>query len=240
MKGGSKVKAILVMVILLLVGVLAVVGVGAVRTYMSGAAGGSTPTGVVANSNPDCRGFTVMFKTDSEVQPVIMYGMSPSSLVLQKPGDVKATDHSFLIEPLRPGVAVYYKIKIGEEVYDNGGIPYDVRICNDATDDIPITEEVPNMMEEPVLVPTTSESNPSLVPTTAAVTPASTTNNSECNKTTDYDGDGMVTTVDYYRCMQGLPTPTTKVLDDCFNVDFNKDGIINTMDRIQCLNSKVQ
>jgi len=232
MKGGSKVKAILVIVILLLVGVLTVVGVGAVKTYMSGAAGGDTPTDVKAESNADCRGFSVTFNTPNKTQPFIMYGTAPANLLLIKASDIEATTHSMDISPVSPGKTFYYKIKIGEEVFDMGGIPYSVTVCDNpaASGDEAASEMPIQQQTEPV---------PTIPLTEAAAAPTIPASGSgECNKTTDYDGDGSITTVDYYRCIQGVPTPTTKVLDNCFNVDFNKDGVTNAIDRIQCLQSK--
>lgn len=232
MKGGSKVKAILVIVILLLVGILTVVGVGAVKTYMSGAAGDKAPVNLVATSNPDCRGFNITFETATETQPMILYGNGPAALVLQKAANQKSTSHSIEIAPVMPGRIIYYKIKIEDEVFDNGGIPNTVTICNDA--------EAISPEETVTTAPTPVTTGGSTITATPSTVPTGTTDSSGCNKTTDYDGDGSLTTVDYYFCLRGVPTPTVKVLDDCFNVDFNKDGTTNTIDRIQCLNSKVQ
>jgi len=240
MKGGSKVKAILVMVILLLVGILAVVGVGAVKTYMSGAAGDEAPTEIVATPTDDCRGVLLTFKTAVEVQPIIMYGAQPNSLLLIKTGEAKTTEHKILITPLKIDSAVYYKIKIKDMISDNGGVAYSAKTCASAsTTSEDTTAETSPMSPDgsvPDSVPTTVLV-PSTVPAATGTTTA-TTGSGECNKTNDYDGDGTVTTFDYYFCLKGVPTPTTKVLDACFNVDFNKDGVINAIDRIQCLQSK--
>jgi len=224
-KGAAKVKTILVIIILLLVGVLGVVGMGAVRTYMSGAAASSGPTGVRAEVSADGGSATISFSTDKKSIPIVFYGTGPTNMFLSKAAAEEGTSFNITLTPLKKDTLYYYSIKLGSENFDNVGIPFSfsTAVKTAASEDVapaPAAEEV--------------------MPTIAVPTVAVTT---ECDRTTDYNGDGVVNSIDYMDCTSGkakaattTATPTTST-DPCKGSDYNKDGITNAVDEIMCRNS---
>jgi hypothetical protein len=211
MKGAAKFKTILVIIILLLVGVLGVVGVGAVRTYMSGAEGALGPKTVSAIIGSDGKSATISFSTDKKTRPTVMYGTSPTSMLLSKVAAEESTEFNVSLSPLKDNTQYYYAIKIADTIYDNAGIPYSFSTKAKSTG---VTEEV----------------SPTAIPTVATTTKA------ECNRDTDYNFDGVVNTVDYIDCTSGKtkssPAPS------CSGTDYNNDGTINAVDEILCRSKK--
>ncbi len=227
MKGKISIKTVIVLVILVLVGVLAVLGVGAVQTYMSGAAAGSDAKNVIANPNSDGKSASVAWSTDKSVQGVVEYGTSPASLLLRSLEADPTTDHKVSLSPLKPNTSYYFRIRIGDQVYDNSGIPYSFKTKPG--------DAVPTM----AVVPTPSIA---LIPTTG------TTLVSGCDHTTDYNHDGVVNSIDFINCLKNgggtVPSvvPATTVLptgsNSCAGIDFDHNGVINSVDMIKCLQSK--
>ena len=63
---------------------------------------------------------------------------------------------------------------------------------------------------------------------------------SGCNRSTDYNGDGVVNSLDYLDCLNngsGQAAPTV-VTDECTGYDYDKNGVINSLDRIKCLQDR--
>ena len=178
MKGGVNLKVIIILVILVLVGVLAVLGMNTVKTFLGGAAADVEPKEVMAKSNEDGRGAVVTWKSDKDSMGVVEYGTTPASLLLRSAETEAATSHQVNLTPLRPNVNYYFRIRIGEEVYDNAGIPYSFKTNGNE-------EAVATVA--PVSVPT--------------VTPAA--GGGSCDK----NGDGRVSSVELLNCKQVSPTP---------------------------------
>jgi hypothetical protein len=221
-KGKVSLKTVIVVVIMLLVGVLSVLGVGAAKTYLSSASAGAEPKGVLTVSTEDGKGATVSWMTDKAAQGVVEYGTTPASLLLRNLETDAVTDHKVSLTTLKPNTSYYFRIRVGEEVFDNSGIPYSFKTKGST-------------------VTTTPTTAPALVPTVAVLP----TGVGGCDRTTDYDGNGTVNSVDYLKCVKdGVKTApvATKAAEgnsDCkFGVDYNGDGVINTVDRISCLQKK--
>ena len=225
MKGKISIKTVIVLVILVLVGVLAVLGVGAVQTYMSGAAAGSDAKNVLATPGDDGKTAIVVWSTDKAAQGVVEYGTSPASLLLRSLEADPTTDHRVSLSPLKSNTSYYFRIRIGDQVYDNSGIPYSFKT------------KAGMATPAAVVVPTVA-----LVPTSAVSTL------SGCDHTTDYNKDGVVNSIDYITCMKNgggaAPTmaPAITVLptgsNSCAGIDFDHNGVINSVDMIKCLQSK--
>lgn len=226
------IRSVLVIVILLLVGVLGVLGVNTVKTYIGGASADTQPKGVIAKPNDDGKSATVSWVSDKNTVGVVEYGTSPAALLLRAPESESTTNHSVALSPLKPNINYYFRIRIGEEIFDNNGIPYSFK-----------TKEADASV---VVLPTIAPQAPAMVlPTVGVVVPAV-----ECKKTEDFNKDGVVNTMDYIDCLRkkpaSLPTvPTANVgtsaavVGKCAaDVDYNKDGVINSLDRIKCLQSK--
>jgi hypothetical protein len=77
----------------------------------------------------------------------------------------------------------------------------------------------------------------------AIPTIATTSSKNNCNRTTDYNKDGLINSLDYGYCVKngsGSSTPVaTSTPTKCADgVDYNKDGTVNALDRIRCLQTK--
>ena len=215
-RGKVSIKTIIVIVILLSVGVLGVLMMGNVRTLLSGASAGADPNGVLATPVSDGKAATISWTTDKAVQAVVLYGASPAALLLSAPESDAATDHSVLLSSLRAGQNYYFRIEVGEEVFDNSGIPWSFKTAAGE-----VVEATPTMV---------------VAPTVAAVS------GSSCNRNTDYNLDGKINTVDYIGCVKngssGGASQTSSSGSSCDNVDFDSNGVINSVDKIKCLQSK--
>ncbi len=210
MKSKFSIKTVIIIVILLLVGVLGVFGVNTAKTYLSGASADLTPKNVLGKGNGDGKSATITWMTDKEAMGVVEYGTTPASLLLRAPESSQSTSHSMVLTPLKAGTNYYFRIRVGEEVFDNNGIPYSFKT---------ITAVI-----EPTQIPTIA-----VLPT---VIVASESGTAECNRTTDYNKDGVINSLDYISCIKTGPTTSSK----CPNgVDYNKDGVVNSLDRIKCL-----
>ncbi|HRS22754.1 MAG TPA: hypothetical protein P5299_02205 [Candidatus Woesebacteria bacterium] len=224
MKGAVKVKTVLVIVILLLVGVLGVVGLGAVRTYMAGAAADSGPKDVRAMVSSDGKSATISFTTGKKCQPTVLYGTGPTTMLLSKSAAEEGTDFNITLSPLKDNTLYYYTIKINDTVYDNAGIPYSFSNSvqtKEIVEPTPTVEAVP--LVSPVVSPTATDSS-----------------SASCNQTTDYNNDGVINSVDYYDCLKGVKVAPTKSTDACVEVDYNKDGVINAVDQLLCRQNSKQ
>lgn len=188
MNGKVSIKTIIVIVILVLVGVLGVLGVSTARTYLSGAAGGGEPKGVLSTPQEDGKSATITWNTDKEVQSVVQYGTSPAALLLSVPETEPATNHSVTLSTLRAGQNYYFRIKVGEEVFDNSGIPYSFKTSGSSA---------PVVTPTTVLIPTVSQQISAPIPTAAI------NSGTACNRTTDYNNDGKINSVDYISCVRG-------------------------------------
>jgi hypothetical protein len=213
MKSKISIKTIIIIVILLLVGVLGVLGVNTAKTYLSGASADLEPTNVLGKGNEDGKSATITWLTDKAAMGVVEYGTTPASLLLRAPETSQSTNHSIVLSPLKAGTNYYFRIRVGEEVFDNNGIPYSFK-TKVAT-------------AEPTLIPTVA-----LIPTIKVATDSGEVN--ECSRTTDYNGDGVVNSLDYVSCLKTKPTGVSN--DPCsVSSDYNKDGVVNSLDKFKCL-----
>jgi len=219
MKGKFSIKTIIIIVILLLVGVLGVLGVDTARTYLSGASADLAPKNVLGKGNEDGKSATITWTTDKEAMGVVEYGTTPASLLLRAPESSQSTSHSIVLSPLKAGTNYYFRIRVGEEVFDNNGIPYSFKTKAGVV--------------EPTQIPTIA-----VIPT---VKVASESGTEECNKTTDYNKDGVVNSLDYVSCLKNKPTTTKTVITPTVTskcsktIDYNKNGIVNSLDYVKCL-----
>lgn len=240
MKGKVSIKTVIVLVILVLVGVLGVLGVNTVRTYMSGASAGAEPKNVLATSSEDGRSSVITWQTDKATQGVVEYGTTPASLLLRGIETDEVTDHKVTLTPLKANTSYYFRIRVGEEVYDNSGIPFSYKTKSSGTDTVVTTV------------------SPTTVPVAAAPVASGSAANSVCNRNTDYNNDGSINTVDFITCMKSggkpaTPSATTKLVPTTMpgasgstvsasscnhTTDYDGNGIINSIDWIKCLQSK--
>lgn len=233
------VKTIVILSVLAVVMVLLVVGVTQIRTFMSGAAGGVEPSGVAVIPGNDGKTAVVTWTSDKESIGKIEYGATAASLVLMSAEVTETTSHNVSLTSLRPDTTYYYRIRVGDDVFDNGGIPYSFKTKSDAS---------------AITTPSVSPAQPV---TTTTTTTNSTSSGTVCDSKTDYNKDGIVNSMDLTTCKKNggkvtavsqpvttktttTPGTTTKPTVDCNGTiaDYNSDGIINSLDRVNCLQSR--
>jgi hypothetical protein len=230
------VKTIVIFAVLAVVMVLLVIGVTQIRTFMSGAAGGVEPAGVAAVPGNDGKTAVITWTSDKESIGKVEYGATAASLVLMSAETAETTSHNVSLTSLRSDTTYYYRIRVGDEVFDNGGIPYSFKTKSDAS-----------AVVTPTAVPTVPAS-PGAASTGSATT---------CDSKTDYNKDGAINSLDLTTCKKSggkiSPSSATVVTPvatkpgsasapvvDCTKTipDYNSDGIINGLDRVNCLKSQ--
>ncbi len=229
MKGKINTKTIVLIVVSLAVIGLLVFGINQIRTMMSGASSDVEPQGVTVVLGDDGKTATITWTSNKESMGKVEYGTTAASLVLMSAESSMAMDHRVLLSSLQPGKTYHYRIRIGEEIFDNGGIPYNFKTKADKPE---VT---------PTVVPpaTTSQATGSAV---------------VCDPKIDYNKDGIVNSFDLMACKKDggkvavtSPVPTLTIgtkpnTVNCNNntIDYNSDGVINSIDKINCLQSKTR
>ena len=107
----------------------------------------------------------IRYTTTNEAQGVIEYGTSPTALNFFAPESQNTKDHSVDLTLLSPNSTYYFQIRIGENKFDNGGVPW--------TFATKAKEDAQETTSESQVEPTPVSSTPSatLVPTEATITP---------------------------------------------------------------------
>ncbi len=222
-------KTIVIVVVMLVVIVLGVVAVTQAKIFMSGATSDVEPTNVSAVSSEDGKSATISWTSEKESIAKVEYGTTAASLVLMMADSVATTSHSLILSQLRSGTNYYYRIRVGDEVFDNEGMPYIFKTKGEAIGTV-----------SPVPTAVVSSAPIGNIPT---IPP--TTNKMVCDFKTDYNKDGTINSLDVLTCKnQGgviptsIPTVVSKI--DCSKIisDYNSDGVINSLDRINCLQSQ--
>ena len=107
----------------------------------------------------------IRYTTTNEAQGVIEYGTSPTALNFFAPESQNTKDHSVDLTLLSPNSTYYFQIRIGENKFDNGGVPWTF-----ATKTKEDTQETTSESQvEPT--PVSSIPSPTIVPTGATITP---------------------------------------------------------------------
>jgi len=197
----KNIKTIIIIIILILTGVLAVVGLNAAKNYLSGAAGGSEPKNVRVQA--DVKSASISWQTDKESQAVVEYGTTPASLLLRALENQSVTSHKVTLSPLKSGTTYYFRIRVGETIYDNNGIPFSFKTKS--------ADELDSTAKSATVTPAVEKQ---LTPTKAATDSALLEKVTTCVKTEftakfgtkdpayDLDGNGVVNTGDWIKCLR--------------------------------------
>lgn len=226
-------KTIVIVVVMLVVIILAVVAVTQAKVFMSGATSDVEPNNVVATSSEDGKTATISWSSEKASVAKIEYGTTAASLVLMTVDSESTANHSLVINSLRPATTYYYRIRIVDEVFDNGGMPYIFKTKGE--------------IEVAMPSPTGVIATPSIVALPSigvAVTPVAENSSVKiCDPKTDYNKDGLVNSLDMLSCRKDggkIASPTIEGVLDCTKLisDYNSDGVVNALDRINCLQSQ--
>jgi hypothetical protein len=117
----GKLKTIIIVLILFLTGIALVLGINFARNYLSGAAAGEEPRNVRVQA--DKASATITWQSDKESMGVIEYGTSQASLLLRAVESQPTTVHRVILTPLKANTTYYFRIRVGDGVYDNSGVP---------------------------------------------------------------------------------------------------------------------
>jgi hypothetical protein len=225
-------KTIVIVIVMLVVIVIGVVAVTQAKVFISGATSDYEPTDVAALSSEDGKTATISWTSEKESVAKIEYGTTAASLVLMVTDSVATTNHSLTLNQLRPSTNYYYRIRIGDEIFDNQGMPYIFKTKG-------VSESNANIKPTIAVTPT--------IVTSSMVTPpvASESTQMVCDLKTDYNKDGTINSLDVMTCKNngGVVSPSTnktKTVIDCNKIitDYNSDGVVNSLDRINCLQSQ--
>ena len=148
-------------------GILAIVVVGivvwqmgAIRTFFGEATGGAKPQGVrVANISANSA--AISWQTAEPVVGQVEYGTTPGSFLLRATETSPTTNHNVTLSPLLPETIYYFRIRVGEEIYDDNGAPYSFT-TKEAVAKMPSPGVSPAL---PLVSPTVVISRPTVTPT---------------------------------------------------------------------------
>ena len=191
-------------------GILAIVVVGivvwqmgAIRTFFGEATGGAKPQGVrVANISANSA--AISWQTTEPVVGQVEYGTTPGSFLLRATETSPTTNHNVSLSPLLPETIYYFRIRVGEEIYDDNGAPYSFT-----------TKEAVAKMPSPGVSPALPLVSPTVVISQPTVTP--TQNLSPVISPTEKY------TLDDFQKVFGTSNA---------EFDINKDGVVNSADWI--------
>lgn len=168
-------------------------------------ASNQVPTDVRAVQATDSS-VTIVWTTGEETTGIIEYGTNPAQLIKFAPEVEPTTDHRVAITLLEPATTYYYILRIGDELYDNDGIPFQFRTLGEGD-----TETDPNIPASPGAQGNQPDQDADPLtpfPTTANTLPVTTPANAVCPATADCEqirslfGNGCTTT-DYLKCIRG-------------------------------------
>ncbi len=120
----KKIPTIIGIIVLVLGTFLGTFLLNSKQIFRLGAAGENAPKDIRV-SNIDDSSFTVNFVTDKEVSSFLIYGNKISDKSL------KSLTHSITINNLKANQIYFYKINSGGTIFDNGGIPWQIKLGPD-------------------------------------------------------------------------------------------------------------
>ncbi|MBP8590928.1 fibronectin type III domain-containing protein [Candidatus Shapirobacteria bacterium] len=178
---------------------------GTIRTFLGGATGEVKPQGVrVANITANSA--TVSWQTAEPTIGQIEYGTTPGSFLLRATETAETTNHSVVLSPLLPETIYYFRLRAGEEVYDDNGAPYSFTTKESAAK-VPLE-----------ISPAVSPVLPTSVPSSVTVEP--TKSLSPSSSPTISPGEY---TLDDFKRVFGTSNE---------EFDINRDGVVNSTDWI--------
>jgi hypothetical protein len=176
-----------------------IVFVGLVFLYFSvfgSRAADFEPRDVVV-SNIEKNSVRTSWATGIDTQGVVEYGTTPTALNFFAPEAVKGKTHTLDLTLLSPSTTYYFDIRIGDQKYDNGGVPW--TFTTKGADSSVVTAS-------PTVAPTKSTSQPTPFQR-LEISDGTQCTETDCAKIKEKLGKGC-STQDYFKCVNKLtPTP---------------------------------
>jgi hypothetical protein len=119
-------KTILIIVIAILVIGLIVglaFGLDKIQNLFGQASGQEEPQGIRV-TNTTANSATIVWQTGVVTTGQIEYGTTPGSFLLRAAETTQSANHNLTLSPLLPETIYYFRIRIGDKIYDDGGAPY--------------------------------------------------------------------------------------------------------------------
>lgn len=138
----------------------------------------------------------ITWTTTQETLSNIEYGTSPTALSFSAPETEKVKSHSVDLTLLSKSTTYYFQIAVGDQKYDNGGIPWTFTTKSDS--EISVTPTIAEPTATPSATPTTAVLSPTVAAGTCSFT--------NCEDMKANFGKGC-TTQDYFKCIRST-TPT--------------------------------
>lgn len=196
----KNIKIVLIILILILAGIAAVLGIRVARTYFSGASLDVEPKDVKITAQESSA--TITWQSDKPSIGVVEYGTNQGSLLLRAVESSESTSHRVVLSPLKPATNYYFRIRVGEVIYDNNGVPYSLK-----TKEAEVTIS-PSSSPSPTLKPTSSQSSSS-TPSAGSSSLVSQCDSDEFSSrfgtsdpAYDFDKNGQVNTRDWLECLE--------------------------------------
>lgn len=170
-------------------------------------AGGKTPTDVEV-LRVQSTSATVSWLTSDDTEGTILYGTTPSQLRLVYPEIGSKSSHRVTLTLLKPSTTYYFAIRIGDDIYDNDGVPwkFTTTAAGEQGSKVP-SPGVTEIIISPQRVTPGSSGSAQISPTgpdmgpTAIVQPSSCPITDNCDDIQKRLGKGC-TSADYVKCLK--------------------------------------
>lgn len=194
--------------------VIAVVGIFLALHYFGGGfsrASDQTPRDVVVDELTT-NSAKISWSTGVESQGVIEYGTSPTALNFFAPESAQTKSHQVELTLLAQSTAYYFDIRVGDQKYDNGGVPWTFSTKATGVSPTPEITIIPSANPSPKPISTIVIPNPTATGTTSACTETSCV--SICQKlgkgcnSSDLVKNNCIGKIAIQSCTEVTPTPT--------------------------------
>ncbi len=172
---------------------------GVIRTFFGEATGGAKPQGVRV-TNISANSAAISWQTTEPVVGQVEYGTTPGSFLLRATETSPTTNHNVTLSPLLPETIYYFRIRLGEGIYDDNGAPYSFTTKE-------AVAKMPSPGVSPAVSPTVVISRPTATPTQ--------------NLSPVISPTGGEYTLDDFKKAFGTSNA---------EFDINKDGVVNSVD----------
>lgn len=177
----------------------------------------------------------ISWTTDQPSLGVVEYGTSPSALVFFGPESQKTREHGVELTLLTPNTTHYFQIRVGENTYDNGGVPWTFTTLptgaepDEQEDDRLVQPTQPQGETQPTPLPGVTDIN--LLISQSPVQPTG----SQDNPSEDGDLGAPTPTA----TITPTPSPTLTIscnYEDCRKILQKLNNGCSTADYVRCIN----